>query len=176
MEFFAWPWAEGFFREDTNKFYYGHLAGALTFIPYGTMVDHFQHLIYADPDMTPEERHRTWRELLGVYMPWMRLGEIPFYGDGKGWQRQSHIYERPFYYIDYCLAQTVALQFWTVMQTDRTDAWNRYLRLVKKAGTETFDGLVSTAGLDTPFGDAALQKVAEAAGVWLDHADKEALR
>ena len=101
MEFFAWPWAEGFFGEDTRKFRYSHLAGALTFIPYGTMVDHFQHIVYEKPEMTPAERHAVWKELLGVYMPWMKLGsEIPFYGDGEGWQRQLHIYVNPFYYID----------------------------------------------------------------------------
>ena len=62
MEFFAWPWAEGFFGEDTRKFYYSHLAGALTFIPYGTMVDHFQHIVYEKPDMTPKERHGVWKD------------------------------------------------------------------------------------------------------------------
>ena len=65
-----------------------------------------------------------WKELLGVYMPWMKLGgEIPFYGDGEGWQRQMHIYQSPFYYIDYCLAQTVSLQFWAMLQKDPKDAW-----------------------------------------------------
>ena len=46
MEFFAEAWAEDFFGNDTNKFLYSHLSGALTFIPYGTMVDHFQHIVY----------------------------------------------------------------------------------------------------------------------------------
>ena len=68
----------------------------LTFIPYGTMVDHFQHEVYANPDMTPAQRHAVWKELLGVYMPWMRLdGDIPFYSEGEGWQRQHHIYSSP---------------------------------------------------------------------------------
>ena len=130
MEFFAWPWAEGFFGDDTRKFRYSHLAGALTFIPYGTMVDHFQHIVYEKPEMTPAERHAVWKELLGVYMPWMKLGsEIPFYGDGEGWQRQLHIYVNPFYYIDYCLAQTVALQFWARIQKDLPDAWAHYMAL-----------------------------------------------
>ena len=114
------------------------------------MVDHFQHIVYENPDMTPAQRHEVWKELLGVYMPWMKLGEIPFYGDAKGWQRQSHIYERPFYYIDYCLAQTVALEFWNLMQADRAGAWKKYLGLVKLAGTRTFTELVASAGLDTP--------------------------
>ena len=60
MEFMAWPWAEGFFGKDTKKFLYSHLSGALTFIPYGTMVDHFQHEVYANPDMTPAQRHAVW--------------------------------------------------------------------------------------------------------------------
>ncbi len=177
MEFFAWPWQEGFFGGDTTKFYYSHLSGALTFIPYGTMVDHFQHKIYEKPDMTPGERHQVWQELLAVYMPWMKLGaEIPFYGEGKGWQRQAHIYQRPFYYIDYCLAQTVALQFWAVMQKDAKDAWSRYMRLIRLAGTKTFNGLVEAAGLATPFGDTALKDVSEAAVSWLNNTDTAALR
>ena len=176
MEFFAWPWEEGFFGKDTDKFYYSHLAGALTFIPYGTMVDHFQHIVYEKPQLTPEERHGVWRELLGVYMPWMKLGADPFYGEGRGWQRQTHIYRRPFYYIDYCLAQTVALQFWALMMKDRDEAWQAYMKLVRLAGTKTFTELVAAAGLDTPFGDGALGTVCAAANEWLDGFDAEKLR
>ena len=175
MEFFAWPWSEKFFGPQADKFRYKHLSDAVTFIPYGTMVDHFQHVVYENPDMTPAQRHAVWKELLGVYMPWMKLGEIPVYGDAKGWQRQSHIYERPFYYIDYCLAQTVALEFWNLMQTDRAGAWQRYLGLVKLAGTRTFTELVASAGLDTPFGDDALRTVSAAALRWLEQADPASL-
>lgn len=177
MEFFAWPWEKGFFGEDTEKFYYSHLTGAITFIPYGTMVDHFQHIVYENPDMTPAQRHDVWRELLGVYMPWMALGEeIPFYGAGHGWQRQSHIYERPFYYIDYCLAQTIALEFWAKMLHDKKDAWERYMRLVSLAGTRTYVELVEAAGLYTPFGDEALADVAREAEKWLATVDMSKLK
>ena len=176
MEFFAWPWAEGFFGEAADKFRYKHLSSALTFIPYGTMVDHFQHEVYAHPEYTPEQRHDIWRELLKVYMPWMRRDSLPFYGDGRGWQRQQHIYRSPFYYIDYCLAQTVALQFWALIQNDRADAWSHYMDLVRLAGTRTFRELVAAAGLDTPFGDEALAKVADAAQQWLDAFDAEKLK
>ena len=172
MEFFAWPWAEGFFGEDTRKFLYSHLAGALTFIPYGTMVDHFQHEIYARPDMTPAERHGVWKELLGVYMPWVRLdGEIPFYAEGEGWQRQSHIYGSPFYYIDYCLAQTVALRFWAMIQNDLSDAWAHYMAYTKEGGSKTFTDLLKHAGLDTPFDEACLREVCEEANKWLSEFD-----
>ena len=172
MEFFAWPWAEGFFGSDTRKFRYSHLAGALTFIPYGTMVDHFQHIVYEKPDMTPAERHAVWKELLGVYMPWMQLGsEIPFYGDGEGWQRQLHIYVNPFYYIDYCLAQTVALQFWARIQKDKDDAWKHYMAYTRQGGSRVFTELLKNADLDSPFEESCLRGVCETAKQWLDSYD-----
>lgn len=172
MEFFAWPWAEGFFGDDTRKFLFTHLSGALTFIPYGTMVDHFQHIVYEKPEMTPAERHAVWKKLLGDYMPWVRLdGEIPFYGEGQGWQRQHHIYEMPFYYIDYCLAQAMALQFWALIQRDSKAAWETYMVYTAQAGTKTFTQLIETAGLDSPFGDSCLRQVCTAAMKWLEAYD-----
>lgn len=172
MEFFAWPWAEGFFGKDTKKFLYSHLAGAIKFIPYGTMVDHFQHVVYEKPDMTPAERHAVWKELLGVYMPWLKLdGEIPFYSEGEGWQRQHHIYSSPFYYIDYCLAQTVALRFWAMIQKDLGDAWKHYVAYTEQGGSRVFTELLKNAGLETPFDEACLRSVCEEASRWLSTFD-----
>ncbi len=172
MEFMAWPWAEGFFGPDTRKFLYSHLAGALTFIPYGALVDHFQHEVYANPDMTPAQRHAVWKELQTQYMPWVRLdGDIPFFADGEAWQRQSHIYEAPFYYIDYCLAQTVALEFWALLQKDKKAAWEKYMAYTRQGGSRTFTDLLKNAGLDTPFDEKCLREVCETAGKWLDSFD-----
>ena len=172
MEFLAWPWAEGFFGADARKFRYSHLAGALTFIPYGTLVDHFQHEVYANPDMTPAQRHSVWKELLGVYMPWLKLdGGIPFYSEGEGWQRQHHIYSSPFYYIDYCLAQTVALQIWAMSQMDFQGAWDRYMAYARQGGSRTFTDLLKNAGLDTPFDERCLRGVCETAEEWLNGYD-----
>ena len=171
MEFFAWPWAEDFFGDEADKYRYAHLTGALTFLPYGTMVDHFQHIVYENPELTPDQRHEKWAELTKIYMPWIRLGDMPFWGEGKAWQRQSHIYEMPFYYIDYCLAQSVALQFWALMQQDRADAWTRYYKLVKLAGTRTYRELVAAAGLNDPFEPEGLKAACEAAVRWLDGCD-----
>ena len=168
MEFFAWPWCEGFFGPDTRKYLYSHLAGGVTFIPYGTMVDHFQHLVYEQPDMTPAERHATWKRLLGTYMPWMRLdGEIPFYSEGEGWQRQMHIYEVPFYYIDYCLAQTVALEFWEMIQEDQANAWKHYMAYTEQGGSHVFTDLLANAGMVSPFDEACLRGICEKASAWL---------
>lgn len=172
MEFMAWPWAEGFFGDDTRKYLYSHLAGALTFIPYGTMVDHFQHVVYEKPDMTPAERHGVWKELLGVYMPWMKLdGDIPVYSEGEGWQRQLHIYQSPFYYIDYCLAQTVALEIWALLQKDRGEAWEHYMAYTRQGGSEVFTTLLKNAGLESPFDEECLRTVCETAKSWLDNYD-----
>ena len=172
MEFMAWPWTEGFFGPDTKKYLYSHLAGALTFIPYGTLVDHFQHEVCARPDMTPAQRHARWKELQGVYMPWMRLdGDIPFFADGEAWQRQSHIYQSPFYYIDYCLAQTVALQIWALLQKDQKLAWEKYMAYTRQGGSRTFTDLLKNAGLDSPFDEKCLREVCETAGAWLDGFD-----
>ena len=172
MEFFAEPWAESFFGPDARKFLYSHLSGALTFIPYGTMVDHFQHEVYAHPDMTPAERHGVWKKLLGEYMPWLKLdGDIPFYAEGEGWQRQHHIYSSPFYYIDYCLAQTVALEFWAMIQTDKAEAWKHYMAYTVQGGSRVFTQLLSNAGLGSPFDENTLCQVCEKAAQWLENFD-----
>ena len=172
MEFFAEPWAEGFFGPDTKKFLFSHLAGAITFIPYGTLVDHYQHAVFEKPDMTPAERHAEWKRLQGVYMPWIRLdGDIPFYGEGEAWQRQHHIYSMPFYYIDYCLAQTVALQFWARIRDDMPDAWAHYMAYARLGGSLTFTELLQNAGLDSPFDGDCLRGVCEKASRWLEECD-----
>ncbi|HAQ63816.1 MAG TPA: M3 family oligoendopeptidase, partial [Ruminococcaceae bacterium] len=176
MEFFAWRNAEDFFGKDTRKFLYSHLAGSLTFIPYGTMVDHFQHIVYEKPDMTPRERHDTWKKLLGIYMPWMKLdGDIPFYSEGEGWQRQSHIYTVPFYYIDYCLAQTVALEFWAMIQEDPDNAWKHYIAYTEQGGSRVFTELLKNAGLESPFDEATLRGVCKKANDWLSSYDLEGI-
>ena len=172
MEFMAWPWSEGFFGKDARKFHYSHLASALTFIPYGTMVDHFQHIVYEHPELTPAQRHAEWKRLLGIYMPWQKLdGEIPFYSEGEGWQRQHHIYSSPFYYIDYCLAQTVSLQIWALLQKDQKDAWAHYMAYARQGGSRTFTELLKNAGLESPLDEKCLRGVCETASKWLAGVD-----
>ncbi|MBR0164253.1 MAG: M3 family oligoendopeptidase [Lachnospiraceae bacterium] len=172
MEFFAEAYAEEFFGDDARKFLYSHLADSVIFIPYGTMVDHFQHIVYEHPEMTPDERHAEWKRLIGIYQPWIRLdGEIPCYAEGKAWQRQHHIYSYPFYYIDYCLAQTVALSFWARIREDKDDAWKHYMAYTEQGGSGTFTELLQNAGLETPFGDSMLTDVCNHATDWLRQFD-----
>lgn len=168
MEFFAWPWLESFYGDDTKRAKLTHLKGALIFIPYGCIVDEFQHVVYDNPDLTPAQRHEAWAKLEKTYRPYIDMTGIPFYGDGRGWQRQLHIYHYPFYYIDYCLAQTAALTFKNLMNDDYKDAWERYMKFVKEGGKKTFVELCAVAGIKTPFEDGALKEIALATENWLD--------
>ena len=168
MEFLTARHHEKFFGADTPKYELSHAEDALFFLPYGTMVDEFQHLVYANPDWTPDERNAAWAKLEGEYRPWLDFAGLPFYGRGAGWQRQIHIYEWPFYYIDYCLAQTVALQFFTASLRDWPDAWQRYLALVNEAGCKAYPGLVAAAGFESPFVPGTMKKLAETVGAWVE--------
>ena len=118
LEFLTYPWMEDFFAEDTERFKISHLEGALLFLPYGAAVDEFQHLVYENPEMTPEERNDLWLQVEKKYLPHRRFADMPYFESGRFWQRQGHIYNRPFYYIDYCLAQVCALQFWALAEEE----------------------------------------------------------
>ena len=161
MEFFAWPWAEGFFGADTRKFLYSHLAGALTFIPYGTMVDHFQHIVYEHPELTPAERKQAWSRLEREYKPHLDYEGDPFFGQGGFWQKQLHIYDYPLYYIDYCLAQTCALQYKVKMDADFTEAWKSYLKLCRLSASDFYTNMIKEVGLDSPFEPGCVKNIVE---------------
>lgn len=167
MEFLTSDFHHLFFGDETDKYALFHAESAVYFLPYGCMVDEFQHIVYDNPNLTPEERNEKWLELEGKYRPYLHFDNLPFYGRGAGWQRQMHIYLNPFYYIDYCLAQTVALQFWALFLQDKDDAWKRYLQLVNRAGTGTFVDVVKAAELKTPFEEGCVKHVAQSAKDWI---------
>jgi oligoendopeptidase F len=118
--------------------------------------------------MSPKERNELWLELESKYRPYLDLKDFPFYGDGRRWQAQAHIYKYPFYYIDYCLAQTMALAFWAESQENHKKAWEKYCRLVSLGGTKTFSDLIADAGLQSPFKADTLKIVSDAVSEWLD--------
>lgn len=169
MEFLTAPWHHLFFGEDTAKYELMHAEESFFFLPYGCIVDEFQHIIYQNPDMTPDERNAQWLKLEKKYRPWNDFGDLPFYGRGAGWQRQLHIFECPFYYIDYCLATAIALQFFVANLKDPKDAWQRYLRLTRRAGTASYAELAKTAGMQVPFTKGSLTALSHAVGDWIEH-------
>lgn len=172
MEFFTWPWMNKFFKEDTDKFYYAHLGGAVKFLPYGVLVDHFQHEVYEHPDWTPDERMACWRRLEKMYLPHKDYQEVDFLERGGWWMRQHHIFIDPFYYIDYTLAQVVALQFWKRTMDKDPEAFEDYKAVCALGGTKPFRQIVERANVKVPFEDGCLKETMEAVRDW--YKDKDA--
>ena len=158
MEFFAWPWMELFFGDQAQKYRFSHLDGAISFLPYGAEVDEFQHFVYENPNATHEERCAYWAKLEKVYRPWVKY-TLPVLKNGRYWMRQSHIFGSPFYYIDYTLAQVLALQFKCEMDKNREKAWKKYIKLLKMGGKYPFLELIERAHLRNPFIDGNIKKV-----------------
>ncbi len=159
LEFLTWPHMERFFGERAERFRRNHLTDSLLFLPYGTAVDHFQHLVYERPTATPNQRREMWQEMERKYLPWRRYRDLAHPAGGGFWQLQRHIYINPFYYIDYCLAQTCALQFWIRARKDADEALDAYVALCNRGGRLPFQALVRSAGLASPFDKNVLQQV-----------------
>ncbi len=175
MEFLAWPWVNQFFLEDTEKYKFNHLASSISFLPYGVSVDEFQHGVYENPDMTPEERKALWRDIEKKYLPFKDYDDDAFMEKGTFWYRQGHIFGAPFYYIDYTLAQVCAFQFWVKSQEDHKKAVEEYIELCKLGGSKSFVELIGAAGLQNPFVDGTVKDVIEPIKAYLDGIDDSKL-
>lgn len=171
MEFLTWPWMNCFFKDQTEKFKYSHLKGSVIFIPYGVSVDEFQHWVYENPQATPLERKQAWLNIEKKYLPYIDYDNNEFLEKGGRWQQQRHIYMSPFYYIDYCLAQICAFQFWKKALENREQALEDYLRLCRAGGSKSFLGLVETANLISPFKDGCLESFMGVIDQWLENFD-----
>ena len=161
MEFFTQKWMPLFFGERADDYIEMHLEDSAAFIPYGCMVDEFQHIIYENPDMTPAERHAAWLKLEKEYRPHQDYGDDSFYGKGGYWQNQLHIYNYPLYYIDYCLAQTCALQYKVWMDKDFEAAWESYLKLCRLSASDFYTSMIKEVGLMSPFEPGCLKNIVE---------------
>ena len=171
MEFLTWPWMKLFFENDTEKYKFIHLSEALLFIPYGVTVDEFQHWVYENPEVTPQERREKWLEIEKKYLPTRDYGEADELKNGIFWFRQGHIFSSPFYYIDYTLAQVCAFQFWIKSREDREKAWQDYLNLCKLGGSKSFFELMKSANLKNPFEEGTLAAVIPKIKEYLDSVD-----
>lgn len=171
MEFLTWPWMNLFFENDTEKYKFIHLSEALLFIPYGVTVDEFQHWVYENPEVTPQERREKWLEIEKKYLPTRDYGEVDELKNGIFWFRQGHIFSSPFYYIDYTLAQVCAFQFWIKSRENREKAWQDYLNLCKLGGSKSFFELMKSANLKNPFEEGTLAAVIPKIKEYLDSVD-----
>lgn len=175
MEFITWPWMELFFKEDTDKYKFTHLGSAIKFIPYGVLVDEFQHIIYENPNMTKEERKLVWRDLENKYQPHKNYKGNDLLERGGWWFKQGHIFKNPFYYIDYTLAQICTLQFWKKMREDRKSGWQDYLNICKIGGTKSFLDIVKEANLISPFEEGCVSSVIGTINEYLESIDDKNL-
>lgn len=171
MEFLTHPWMSEFFKEEANKYHYMHVNDAVKFVPYGVLVDHFQHVVYEHPEMTPQERKEAWRQLEDKYQPHKNYKGCDILEKGGWWFQQSHIFMSPFYYIDYTLAQICALQFWKRTEEKDPTVWQDYLALCKEGGTKSFLNLLKTAHLTSPFEEGCVHGIMETCEAYLNTFD-----
>jgi M3 family oligoendopeptidase len=175
MEQLTYPWMNLFFGKDTEKYKFVHLSSNILFLPYGVAVDEFQHIIYENPDLTPAERKKVWLDMEKKYRPWVDYDGVDYLERGGAWQRQAHIYRSPFYYIDYCLAQLCALQFWSKSEKDFAGTWQDYLTLCKAGGSQSFLDLVKLAKLKSPFDEGVFEPLVKELEAYLDGVDDKGL-
>lgn len=170
MEFFTWPYMELFFDNRAEDYRAMHLEDAVRLIVSECQQDEFQQLVYDRPNMTAKERNDLWAQLNRDYFP-----SRDYAGDsgqlaGCGWQRIPHMFQWPFYAVDYALAQVCALEYLRWMDADRDGAWRSYLTFCRQTGTDSFPALARKAGLDDPFEDKTLPSLAE----WLEEKIQQA--
>lgn len=161
MEFITENWMELFFGDRKQDYIDMHLEDSAIFIPYGCMVDEFQHIVYEHPEMTPAERNAAWLKLEAEYRPHMDYEDNPYFGKGAFWQKQLHIYNSPLYYIDYCLAQTCALQYKIWKDENFQEAWASYLKLCKLSASDFFTNMIPAVGLICPFDEGCIRQLVE---------------
>ncbi len=165
MELLATPHLDVFYKnpEDRNRAYRAKLEDFVLIFPWIATIDAFQHWVYTHPDQTREERAQAWRQIhsrFSAVVDWSGYEEHRTYL----WHRQLHLYEVPFYYIEYGIALTGALQVWMRSRTDYRDAVERYWKALALGGTRPLPELFEAAGARFSFGYETLQPLMDTVG------------
>lgn len=168
MELFTYPWMDLFFGEDVEKYRYQNLKDELCFIPYGTVIDEFQHFVYEHPEISHEERCQAYKRIEEKYLPHKKYDDCEIYSRGRFWLKQGHVFSTPFYYIDYTLAHLCAFQFFTLDLKNHEKAWNKYLRFSKMGGKYGFRELLAKAHLLNPLDQGNIKKIIKPIENYLD--------
>jgi oligoendopeptidase F len=153
MELFSMDYWDVFFdnKEDLKRAKQQQLERVLTIFPWIATIDKFQHWIYEHPQHTLEERAENWRTIMNQYtsvaIDVTGLEEYRKYS----WQRQLHLFEVPFYYIEYGIAQLGAIGLWKQFKEDKNKAIDHYITALKLGGTRTLPELYEAAGLKFSF-------------------------
>lgn len=153
MELFSMEYWDVFFgnRNDLIRAKSKELEKVITIFPWIATIDKFQHWVYEHPNHTEEERTQNWLAILNEFSS----DEIDFTGLEEyrkiSWQRQLHLYEVPFYYIEYGIAQLGAIGLWKQFKENKEQALDNYINTLSKGGMLTLPELYSTAGLEFNF-------------------------
>lgn len=159
MEFFTEPWMKYFFGDRADDYVKMHAEDAVIFVPYGTMVDEFQDIVYSNPGLTPSQRNGVWLDLEKQYRPHMDYFGNAYFEQGTFWEKQHHIFNHPLYYIDYCIASVDALQYKNWMDRNYQEAWESYLKLCRLSASKFFTELLPDVGLNNPFEAGCMKDV-----------------
>ncbi len=153
MELFSMDQWEAFFdnADDLKKARIHQLERVITIFPWIAIIDKFQHWVYEHPNHTHEERTTAWMAVLHEFSD----GIIDYSGlenfRSNAWQRQLHLFEVPFYYIEYGIAQLGAIGMWMQYKHDRQQALDNYCNALSMGGTKTLPELYKIAGLEFDF-------------------------
>ena len=153
MELFSMDKWDVFFdnADELKRAKEQQLERVITIFPWIATIDKFQHWIYENPSHTLEERAEKWTEILDEFSsPVVDVQGLDEYRR-YGWQRQLHLYEVPFYYIEYGIAQLGAIGLWQQYKQNPANAINNYITALSLGGTRTLPELFKAAGLDFNF-------------------------
>ncbi|HEU4576066.1 MAG TPA: M3 family oligoendopeptidase [Chitinophagaceae bacterium] len=149
MELFTMDHWNVFFENaaDMNRAKIHQLERVITIFPWIAIIDKFQHWVYEHPAHSPDERIQKWMEIQQEFssavIDFSGLDEYRKYG----WQRQLHLFEVPFYYIEYGIAQIGAIGLWKQFRENAGQALQNYTNALRLGGTKTLPELFSAAGL-----------------------------
>lgn len=162
MEFLSLHELETFFSpEDARKFRKLKLIDTITILPYIAVVDAFQHWVYEHPTHSPAERDAAWSRLWDEFIPGVDFTGYEAFKAVR-WKRQIHLFSDPFYYIDYAIAESGALQLWLMAEKDRAAAMETYLKLCHIGGSESLLSIFRSANLVSPFDPEVFTPAVEA--------------
>lgn len=155
MEYLSMRHMHEFFSdENTEKFRRNRWKSAVELMCYICIVDEFQHWVYEHPNASTDERDAAWDSFWDLYKPGIDFSGVESYKSAR-WYAQSHLFHAPFYYIDYAIAETGAMQLAMIDADDHQRAVEIYIDLCQIGGTRSVLNIFSSAGLRSPF-DAGL--------------------
>ena len=161
LEFLTLPYVDEFFApEIAERFRRARWKRSITAMCYRAMVDEFQHEIYLNPDAGPDERDAVWKRIAAVYEPGIDYSGVEEY-EAPRWYGQAHIFRTPFYYIDYAIAETAAMQLAMIASTDHERAMGIYLDLCRAGGRAGLAEIYRNAGLRSPFDPGLMRDLME---------------